>query len=60
MFVDSATRHDTDSLKNIVLSFETVNVRFLRVVLKNISLCPGWHPGAGEKAWLFVDEIVVE
>jgi len=29
-------------------------------VAKNRGVCPAWHPGAGQKAWLFVDEIAVE
>jgi hypothetical protein len=35
-------------------------VRYVRVVAKNPAVCPDWHPGAGGKAWLFVDEIIVE
>jgi hypothetical protein len=35
------------------------NARFVRVVARNQSL-PDWHPGAGENAWIFVDELVVE
>jgi hexosaminidase len=34
--------------------------RYVRVVAQNIGVCPAWHPGAGEKAWIFVDEIVIE
>jgi hypothetical protein len=34
--------------------------RYVRVKAKNIGRCPPWHPGAGEKAWLFVDEISVD
>lgn len=34
--------------------------RFVRVVAKNRGTCPLWHPGAGEKAWIFADEITVE
>jgi hypothetical protein len=34
--------------------------RFIRVRAKNIGVCPEGHPGAGQKAWMFVDEIVVE
>jgi hexosaminidase len=34
--------------------------RFVRVRARNIGLVPEWHPAAGGKAWLFVDEIVVE
>jgi hypothetical protein len=35
-------------------------VRFVRIHAKNIGVCPAWHPGKGDKAWLFVDEIVLE
>jgi len=35
-------------------------VRYIRVRAKSIGACPSWHAGAGEKAWLFVDEIVIE
>jgi hexosaminidase len=37
-----------------------VRVRYIRVYAQNLGLCPAWHPGRGGKAWLFVDEIVVE
>lgn len=33
--------------------------RFVKVSAQN-PLCPEWHSGAGEKAWLFCDEIVVK
>jgi len=35
-------------------------LRFLRVRARNLGLLPDWHPAAGEYAWLFADEIVVE
>jgi hypothetical protein len=34
-------------------------VRFLRVRVAQYGQLPGWHPGAGEDAWFFADEIVV-
>ncbi|HRZ42056.1 MAG TPA: GH92 family glycosyl hydrolase [Bacteroidales bacterium] len=34
--------------------------KYVRVIAKNRGVCPAWHPGAGEKAWIFADEIVVE
>jgi hexosaminidase len=37
-----------------------MKVRFLRVEAVNIGVCPDWHPGKGQKAWLFADEIVVK
>jgi len=39
---------------------ETAAIRFVRVRARNLGLCPDWHVGAGGKAWLFVDEIVIE
>ncbi|NIN72221.1 MAG: sulfatase-like hydrolase/transferase [Gemmatimonadetes bacterium] len=35
-------------------------VRYVRVRARNLGQPPEWHAGAGGKAWLFVDEIVVE
>jgi alpha-L-fucosidase len=37
-----------------------IKTRYIRVVAKNVGVCPSWHPGAGEKAWLFTDEVFVE
>jgi len=34
--------------------------RFVRIKTKSVGTCPDWHPGAGGKAWIFVDEIIVE
>ena len=33
--------------------------RYVRVVARNQTI-PEWHPGAGEAAWIFVDELIVE
>jgi len=42
------------------LDLNGIQTRFLRVRATNRGTCPPDHPGAGGKAWLFVDEIVVE
>jgi len=36
------------------------DIRFIRVTARTIGSCPSWHPGAGGKAWLFTDEVIVE
>ena len=36
------------------------NARFIKVVATNLGTIPEGKPGAGRKAWLFVDEIEVE
>jgi predicted alpha-1,2-mannosidase len=34
--------------------------RYVRIVARNIGVNPPGHPGAGEKAFIFADEIVIE
>jgi hypothetical protein len=38
---------------------EKKTIRYVRVYAKNMAVCPDWHNGAGGKAWLFVDEIII-
>ena len=35
------------------------NVRYIRVKIDNQGVLPSWHPFAGEKAWIMVDEIEI-
>ncbi len=46
--------------KDFTAGFPETVVRFIRVHAKNRGVCPPWHAGAGRKAWLFADEIIVE
>lgn len=39
--------------------FQEKKARFVRVSAKS-TLCPEGHPGAGEPAWIFADEIIVK
>jgi hexosaminidase len=36
-----------------------VRARCVRVHARNLARIPGWHPAAGQKAWLFADELMV-
>ncbi len=38
----------------------TYQCRYIRLIAKNKGIIPSGNPGAGEKAWLFADEIEVE
>jgi hypothetical protein len=44
----------------IEMSPSVFDTEWLRIVVKNLGVCPPEHPGAGKKAWLFVDEIEVK
>lgn len=47
-------------VKNFSVKLNNEDARFIRIAAKSIIKCPDWHKGAGGKAWVFVDEIVVE
>jgi hypothetical protein len=47
-------------IKNILKSGLNTTTRYLRILAKNVKECPHWHPGAGGKAWLFIDEIIAD
>jgi putative alpha-1,2-mannosidase len=34
--------------------------RYIRMIARNRGICPPWHPGAGNKAMIFADEISIE
>ncbi|MFZ5517649.1 MAG: DUF4838 domain-containing protein [Candidatus Zhuqueibacterota bacterium] len=36
------------------------SARYIKVFASSRLKCPGWHIGVGGKAWIFIDEIVVE
>ncbi len=48
-----------NSLKHFSIQLNGSDVRYLRIKVSNVGHCPDWHPGAGDKAWVFVDEIVI-
>ncbi len=39
------------------ISFEKVKARYVRIVGRITPQLPAWHPGAGRKTFLFVDEV---
>ncbi len=42
------------------VSGTTRNIRYLRVRASNMRICPDWHNGKGQAAYIFVDEVSVE
>jgi arylsulfatase A-like enzyme len=43
-----------------VTNLPDMRARYVRIKARNVGVCPDWHPGAGGKAWLFCDEIIIE
>ena len=51
---------DTDGIKSYTLTLdEPCKVKWLKIEAATIDALPAWHPGAGAKAFLFVDEVIV-
>jgi hypothetical protein len=46
-------------IKEFSADLVSVNARYVRVHARSVGRCPEWHKGAGNKAWLFADEITV-
>ena len=69
---DKATWRVVGESKNPVVQTERVlakdfscalgkaSARYVKVASKNVGMCPPWHSGVGDKAWLFIDEVFVE
>ncbi len=58
---NDVSEKDPDTvIRDFKVSFKPAEARYLRVVAKNIGVCPPWHPGAGSKAWIFTDEIYAQ
>jgi putative alpha-1,2-mannosidase len=47
-------------IKDYFAEIAPVKARFVRVKAVNLGKIPQWHPGAGEDAFIFVDEIFIE
>jgi hypothetical protein len=52
-------KDETIQVKEFGVEPQSVMGRYIWVRAKNIGVCPEWHKGAGNKAWLFIDEITV-
>lgn len=46
--------------RDFIADFLPRDTRYIRVVANTIGNTPESHPGAGQAAWMHIDEIVVE
>ena len=44
-------------IDGINIDIEPSGYKWYKIVAKNVSRLPSWHPGKGDKAWIFIDEI---
>ncbi len=55
-----STEEIQKSKGQITLDCNKRNIQFVKVTVENFGTIPDGQPGAGNKAWLFADEIIVE
>lgn len=48
------------TIKDFSLKVNGQTARYIRVKAVNRGACPPWHVGAGDKTWLFTDEITIK
>lgn len=53
-------RTDEKIIHDFDCKLDSDKTGYIRITAKNIGTCPDWHPGAGGKAWLFADEIIIK
>jgi len=47
-------------LRSLVAKIDGTVARYVRIHAKNFGAIPDWHPGAGDNAFIFVDEILID
>lgn len=46
-------------LKAFDCTFKPVSVKYLKLIATPVPRLPAWHPGKGDKGWLFTDEVFI-
>lgn len=57
---DVSDRETKVTVREFSSNFPRRDARYVRVRAHNYGDVPPWHPGAGGKSWIFIDEIIVE
>ncbi|MGD1844161.1 MAG: family 20 glycosylhydrolase [Salibacteraceae bacterium] len=53
-------RESGQFIETLRVNGEAQQVRYIKLVARNLGKCPDWHDAAGSPAWLFIDEIVAQ
>ncbi|MBP1631060.1 MAG: glycoside hydrolase family 92 protein [Bacteroidetes bacterium] len=58
--VNPIDEKDISTITHTFFTSKPINARYIKVEAINRGTIPSWHISAGEKTWLFIDEIVIE
>lgn len=54
-----ALKEATKEVRTIKTTFDPVSARYVKAIITKTKLLPEWHPNAGKRAFLFIDEIKI-
>ncbi|MFZ4412954.1 MAG: sialate O-acetylesterase [Bacteroidales bacterium] len=57
---DNNLKTEVAFIKDFKIDMDNTKARYIKIVAKNRGLCPSWHKGVNNKAWVFIDEIEVD
>ena len=57
---NTVSEKEDDSIIQELAVRPRCDARYVKMVAKNIGKCPQWHVGAGQPAWIFCDEFIIE
>lgn len=46
-------------MKGFECKFKTATIKYIKIIANPVVKLPAWHPGKGDKAWIFFDEVLV-
>jgi uncharacterized membrane protein len=52
-------KDEPSALKRISVPFKAEGIEKMRLIARPVSSLPAWHGAAGEKAWILIDEVVI-
>jgi hexosaminidase len=55
----ASDRDESAFTRDFISPFAGQHARYVRLRAETLGTCPDWHPGAGGKAWIFIDEFIV-
>ena len=56
---EQPTKFIPNVMKGFECKFNTAKVKYIKIIGNPVAKLPAWHPGKGKKAWIFIDEVLV-
>ena len=56
---EQPTKVKPSAMKGFECKFNTATVKYIKIIGNPVAKLPTWHPGKGDKAWIFIDEVLV-